>query len=97
MVCQSPIWREVAWVRRHRPDRRTKLVERRRHEDRQARLDWTKAEVAERIARVCAEMTPQEFDALVTRMANIEIKYAFRRFHDLVTPRIPGDENPSRT
>ena len=42
--------------------------------------------IAQRIRRACAHMDSWEFDALVERMANIEIKYSMRRL-EIVMPR----------
>lgn len=42
-------------------------------------VERTRAEVARRIKRVCAHLDEEEFNALVARMADIEIKYAMRR------------------
>jgi hypothetical protein len=46
---------------------------------RQQSFDRVRAEIAERLAAVCSHMDPQEFEALVRRAAEIEIKYAQRR------------------
>jgi hypothetical protein len=63
-------------------------VERRRREIREARLESTKAEIAERVRNICVGLSPEEFDALVTRMASVKIKYALRRTADFVNERI---------
>lgn len=42
-------------------------------------LQETKERIAMRIARVCGHLDPAELDALVERMAIIDIKYTMRR------------------
>lgn len=59
------------------------VVDRRRQETRASRFQRTKQDIAERLQTACAQMPPQEFDALVTHMAEIEIRYALRRSADL--------------
>jgi hypothetical protein len=55
----------------------------RRDEDRRARLlAERKAKIAVRLIRVCDDLAPREFDALIERMAVIEIKYSVRRTDD---------------
>ncbi|HWL39757.1 MAG TPA: hypothetical protein VNO75_05920 [Gemmatimonadaceae bacterium] len=36
-----------------------------------------RAQIAERIARFCKNLTPEEYDALLDRMAGIQCKYEF--------------------
>jgi len=60
---------------------------------RQERLDRTKTEIAARIRRVCDGMSPEEFDALVSDMAEVQIKYSLRRSTDLFPD---GDGNRER-
>lgn len=50
---------------------------------REERLNRAKAEIAERIRRVCTGMSPEEFDVLVSHMAEVQIKYTLRRSSDL--------------
>lgn len=50
---------------------------------REERLNRTKAEIAERIRCVCREMPAEEFDVLVSHMAEVQIKYTLRRSSDL--------------
>ena len=69
------------------PNKRVALTERRLEEPRQDRLQRTKAEIAARLRRVCEELSPDDFDALVERMASIEIKYTMRRSDDLFPDR----------
>ena len=42
-------------------------------------IERTRAAVAGRIGRVCAHLEPEDFQALVARIAEIEIKYSMRR------------------
>ena len=42
-------------------------------------VDREKDAVIQRLIRVCNDMPPHEFEALVPRMAEIEIKYRLRR------------------
>jgi len=51
----------------------------RRRESHEQRLERTKAEIAARVARVCAGWPDGDLDALVTKMAEIEIRYEKRR------------------
>jgi hypothetical protein len=50
---------------------------------REERLNRAKAEIAERIKCVCSAMSPEEFDLLVSHMAEVQIKYSLRRSTDL--------------
>lgn len=59
------------------------MPNRRFEEARVALLRRAKGEIATRIARVCGDMSAPDFDALVTHMAELEIKYAMRRSEDL--------------
>jgi hypothetical protein len=59
------------------------VLNRRREILRQDRLTRTKLEIAERIRCVCAGLSPEEFDALVSQMAEVQIKYTLRRSGDL--------------
>lgn len=45
---------------------------------RSERLERVKKNIARRIRGVCSHLDEAEFDALVTRMATIEIKYSQR-------------------
>src|SRR4051794_13749061 len=62
-------------------------------------LDRTRAKIAERLRDVCADMPREEFQALVTRAAEIEIKYEVRQREVLLpTSQWPGrrrDQNDS--
>lgn len=42
-------------------------------------VERTRAAVAGRIKRVCEHLPEQEFESLVARIADIEIRYALRR------------------
>jgi hypothetical protein len=64
-------------------DARDAMLERRVEPVRRELLDRIEARVASRIGRVCAHLSASEFRALVTRIAEIEIKYSTRRTADL--------------
>ena len=49
--------------------------ERRRRLEQRARFEDVRADIAARLRRVCADMAPSEFEALVARMARVQIKY----------------------
>ena len=53
--------------------------ERRLLEARAAVFERVRARIAQRLARVCQDMTSAEFDAMVHRAAEIQIKYELRR------------------
>ena len=57
---------------------------------RQERIERTKSEIAARIRRICDGMSPAEFDALVSDMAEVQIKYSLRRSTDLF-PDVDGN------
>jgi len=46
--------------------------------ERSIALDAAKRDIALRIRRVCEEFTAAEFEALVERMATIDVKYRLR-------------------
>lgn len=46
---------------------------------RSALLGRTRSAIARRLGPVCGDLDASEFDALVERIANVEIKYAQRR------------------
>jgi hypothetical protein len=46
--------------------------------ERNVALDATKREIASRIRRVCQGFCEEEFDALVHRMAEIDVRYRLR-------------------
>lgn len=56
-----------------------RLPDRRHAPTRNRTLQQAKALIAERIRRVCAAMEESEFDGLVTRIAEIDIKYRLRQ------------------
>lgn len=45
-------------------------------------FERTRARIASRVRVVCGGMAAEEFDALVNRMATVEIKYALRQTAD---------------
>ena len=51
----------------------------------------TKRKVADRLKGVCDYMTWEEFDAFVTRVAELEIKYAMRRTTALLRPTVTNE------
>lgn len=57
-------------------------MNRRNEPARTALFEQTKTAIASRVRVVCDGMTAEEFDALVTRMATVEIKYAVRQTAD---------------
>jgi hypothetical protein len=58
------------------------MPERRIEGARRDTLERVKQAVAGRIGRVCSHLDTAEFDALVTRMALVEIKYGVRAADD---------------
>jgi hypothetical protein len=63
-----------------------------RHElSRQTSLERARASIEKRLKRVCADMPAEEFQQLVTRMANIQVKYTTRRGEDLFPSRNDPD------
>ena len=62
---------------------RVAVLNRRSEIIRQDRLNRAKLEIAERIRCVCTEMPAEEFDVLVSHMAEVQIKYTLRRSGDL--------------
>jgi hypothetical protein len=70
------------------------VLNRRIEQLREERLNRAKTEIAERIRRVCTEMAPGDFDALVSDMAEVQIKYTLRRSTDLF-PDGGGRREPS--
>jgi hypothetical protein len=63
--------------------RRRAVLNRRSEIIRQDRVNRAKQEIADRIRCVCAGMPAEEFDVLVTHMAEVQIKYTLRRSDDL--------------
>jgi hypothetical protein len=66
------------------------MPNRRLEEARQAQLRRAKGDIATRIARVCRDMPAPDFDALVTHMAELELKYMLRRSVDLFPESTDG-------
>jgi hypothetical protein len=58
-------------------------VDRRRQESREERFERTKREIVARIGQSCQAMSANDFDEMVTHMAELEIKYKLRRSADL--------------
>jgi hypothetical protein len=73
---------------RSRTPTRDVRYERRKEPTRTEIVDREKDAIAQRLIRVCHEMPPHEFEVLVARMAEIEIKYRLRRVYPLGCP--PG-------
>jgi hypothetical protein len=61
-------------------------MERRTDQARNALYIRTKMAIAARLRRACQDFDEEEFDALVERMALLEIKYSMRR-GELAIPR----------
>lgn len=74
-----PPWRGMVAPFTHR----VAVLNRRSESVRQDRLNRAKLEIAERIRCVCPGMSAEEFDALVSHMAEVQIKYTLRRSTDL--------------
>jgi len=66
-------------------------MDRRQEPARSELLSAVKKRLADRLRDVCAGMPAVEFDALVARMADIEIKYARRRADDQIKTGQPSD------
>ena len=56
----------------------TARMERRIANVRTERLDRTKEAIAQRLRHVCAQLSEDEFDQLVEKIALVEIKYSLR-------------------
>lgn len=68
------------------------MLNRRIEQLRQERLNLAKQEIAERLRHVCTGMAPEEFDRLVSDMAEVQIKYSLRRSTDLFPDRHESPE-----
>lgn len=55
------------------------ILERRNLAHRTQALERARQDIAPRVRRVCAHLRDEEFDRLVTRMAEIDLKYRMRR------------------
>ena len=55
----------------------------------ESRIRVVKAELAERLREICAEMSDPEFEEMIERMARIQVKYAVRAHDDLDHRREP--------
>jgi hypothetical protein len=51
------------------------MQDRRRRPDLRARFEEIRREISERVRDVCRGMAPDECDALVSRMARVQLKY----------------------
>lgn len=59
-------------------------MERRLEPIRSDLLERTKSALRQRLRFVCIDWSPDEIEALVTRMASLEIKYSMRRRADFI-------------
>jgi geranylgeranyl pyrophosphate synthase len=70
------------------------VIERRDLLRREQRLEEAKVRIAARLRRVCADLSEGEFDALMSRMAEIELRYAMRpieTFSAALLAKAPND------
>ncbi len=51
------------------------VQDRRRRPERRARFEEIRTEISERVRDLCRGMTPDECDALLSRMARVQLKY----------------------
>jgi hypothetical protein len=51
------------------------MQDRRRQPELRARFEEIRCEISKRVRTVCAAMTPDECDALLSRMARVQLKY----------------------
>lgn len=51
------------------------MQERRQRLERRARFEEIRGEIAARVRGLCRGMTPDECDALLSRMARVQLKY----------------------
>lgn len=71
-------------------------MDRRNQSARTALFQRTKRRIALRVRAVCGGMPAEEFDALVSRMATVEIKYAMRKTADFFREKgMEGRSEPS--
>jgi hypothetical protein len=82
-LCSKSWWSGAMERRRWMQPEPELIMDRRRQESRLERFARTKQDIAERLAAACADMSSNEFDALVTHMAELQIKYTLRRSADL--------------
>ena len=52
-----------------------RMQDRRRRPERRARFDEIRAELSERVRDACGGIAPAECDALLSRMARVQLKY----------------------
>ncbi|MGH7637442.1 MAG: hypothetical protein ACREOK_07300 [Gemmatimonadaceae bacterium] len=70
------------------------MLNRRAEHVRQDRVTRAKNEIAARIRCVCDGMSAEEFDRLVSDMAEVQIKFSLRRSTDMFPdPREPRERN----
>lgn len=55
-------------------------------------LARARSEIARRIAGFCKNLSPEDFDALLDRMAGIQCKYDSISFPDIPKPTLPRNE-----
>jgi hypothetical protein len=51
------------------------MQDRRQRPERRARFEEIRREISERVREVCHGMAPEECDALLSRMARVQLKY----------------------
>jgi hypothetical protein len=51
------------------------MQDRRQWPDRRARFEEIRSEISQRVRDLCRGMTPEECDALLARMARVQLKY----------------------
>lgn len=59
------------------------MQDRRRLPERRARFEEIRTEIAERLRDVCRGMTPDECEALLSRMARMQLKYEVAAASDM--------------
>jgi hypothetical protein len=59
------------------------MQDRRQRPERRARFEEIRTEIAERVRDLCRGMAPDECDALVSRMARVQLKYEVASFSEM--------------
>jgi len=59
------------------------MQDRRQRPQRRARFEEIRQEISERMRDVCREMAPTEWDALLSRMARVQLKYEIASLPDV--------------
>jgi hypothetical protein len=59
------------------------MQDRRQQPQRRARFEEIRKELSERMRDVCREMAPTECDALLSRMARVQLKYEIASLPDV--------------